>query len=154
MVSWVASATTASDLIGSLLPEIYNEAGKLNYLGFTSGIKADVRAGLTRKLEKLVSSPGFRWRRPCGKSRWTSGSSRDWKLIRPELVVGTRYDHFAGGRFRQRLGLESRGPTRLLQGMRTEQAKRGRGCVRPAGRKARYRFVRNLAHPVSRRAAI
>ena len=82
-----------SDLVGSLLLGIYNESGKLNHVGFTSGIKADERAGLTQKLEKLISPPRFDGDAPGGKSRWTSGSSRDWKPLRPELVVEVRYDH-------------------------------------------------------------
>jgi ATP-dependent DNA ligase len=89
-----------SELVGSLLLGIYSEAGKLNHVGFTSGIKSNERAALTRKLEKLVSPPGFDGDAPGGKSRWTSGTARDWKPVRPELVVEVRYDHFTGGRFR------------------------------------------------------
>ncbi|HET9374806.1 MAG TPA: hypothetical protein VFO40_07525 [Chthoniobacterales bacterium] len=87
-------------MVGSLLLGIYSEAGKLNHVGFTSGIKGNERTTLTRKLEKLVSPPGFDGDAPGGQSRWTSGISRDWKPVRPELVVGVRYDHFTGGRFR------------------------------------------------------
>jgi ATP-dependent DNA ligase len=89
-----------SKLVGSLLLGIYSEAGKLNHVGFTSGIRGNERAALTRKLEKLVSPPGFDGDAPGGKSRWTSGTARDWKPVRPELVVEARYDHFTGGRFR------------------------------------------------------
>lgn len=89
-----------SKLVGSLLLGIYSEARKLNHVGFTSGIRGNERAALTRKLEKLVSPPGFDGDAPGGKSRWTSGTARDWKPVRPELVVEVRYDHFTGGRFR------------------------------------------------------
>jgi ATP-dependent DNA ligase len=106
---------TGSDVVGSLLLGIYNEAGKLNHVGFTSGIKADERPGLTRKLEKLISPPGFDGDAPGGKSRWTAGSLRDWEPLRPELVVEVRYDHFTGGRFRH--------GTRLLR-WRPEKAPR------------------------------
>jgi ATP-dependent DNA ligase len=87
-------------VVGSLLLGLYDEAGKLNHVGFTSGIRADDRASLTKKLEKLVSPPGFDGNAPGGKSRWVSGGSRDWKPLRPELVVEVSYDHFTGGRFR------------------------------------------------------
>jgi ATP-dependent DNA ligase len=87
-------------VVGSLLLGLYDEAGKLNHVGFTSGVRADDRASLTKKLEKLVSPPGFDGNAPGGKSRWVSGGSRDWKPLRPELVVEVSYDHFTGGRFR------------------------------------------------------
>jgi ATP-dependent DNA ligase len=86
--------------VGSLLLGLYDQAGKLNHVGFTSGIKDDDRASLTKKLEKLVSPPGFDGSAPGGESRWSKGGSRDWKPLRPELVVEVSYDHFTGGRFR------------------------------------------------------
>jgi ATP-dependent DNA ligase len=88
------------NVVGSLLLGVYDEAGKLNHVGFTSGIQANERAALTRKLEKLISPPGFDGDAPGGQSRWKSGSPRDWKPLRAELVVEVCYDHFTGGRFR------------------------------------------------------
>jgi ATP-dependent DNA ligase len=90
----------AGRVVGSLLLGLYDESGKLNHVGFTSGIRADDRASLTKKLEKLVSPPGFDGNAPGGKSRWSKGGARDWKPLRPELVVEVSYDHFTGGRFR------------------------------------------------------
>jgi ATP-dependent DNA ligase len=92
--------SAAGAAVGSLLLGLYDEAGKLNHVGFTSGIRAGDRASLTKKLEKLVSPPGFDGNAPGGKSRWVSGGSRDWKPLRPELVVEVSYDHFTSGRFR------------------------------------------------------
>jgi ATP-dependent DNA ligase len=74
--------------------------GKLNHVGFTSGLKAEERLKLANRLKKLISPPGFDGDAPGGKSRWSAGASREWKPLRPELVVEVCYDHFTGGRFR------------------------------------------------------
>jgi ATP-dependent DNA ligase len=92
--------SAAAPVVGSLLLGLYDESGKLNHVGFTSGIKFDDRVTLTKKLEKLVSPPGFDGNAPGGKSRWSKDRTRDWKPLRPELVVEICYDHFTGGRFR------------------------------------------------------
>jgi ATP-dependent DNA ligase len=42
-------------LVGSLLLGLYNKAGKLDHMGFTSSISAEARPGLTRKLQKLTN---------------------------------------------------------------------------------------------------
>jgi ATP-dependent DNA ligase len=92
--------SAAAPVVGSLLLGLYDESGKLNHVGFTSGIKSADRVRLTRMLEKLVSPPGFDGNAPGGKSRWSKDRSGDWKPLRPELVVEVCYDHFTGGRFR------------------------------------------------------
>jgi ATP-dependent DNA ligase len=92
--------SAGESVVGSLLLGLYDESGKLNHVGFTSGIKSGERASLTKKLERLISPPGFDGNAPGGKSRWSKGGSRDWKPLRPELVVEVCYDHFTGGRFR------------------------------------------------------
>ena len=86
--------------VASLLLGLYDDAGKLNHVGFTSGLKAEERIKLANRLKKLVSPPGFDGDAPGGKSRWAPGGSREWKPLRPELVVEVCYDHFTGGRFR------------------------------------------------------
>jgi len=86
--------------VASLLLGLYDDAGKLNHVGFTSGLKAEERLKLANRLKKLISPPGFDGDAPGGKSRWSAGASREWKPLRPELVVEVCYDHFTGGRFR------------------------------------------------------
>jgi ATP-dependent DNA ligase len=86
--------------VASLLLGLYDDAGKLNHVGFTSGLKRTERIGLAKRLEKLISPPGFDGDAPGGKSRWAPAGSREWKPLRPELVVEVCYDHFTGGRFR------------------------------------------------------
>jgi ATP-dependent DNA ligase len=92
--------TADSKGVASLLLGLYDDAGKLNHVGFTSGLKAEERIKLANRLKKLISPPGFDGDAPGGKSRWAPGGSREWKPLRPELVVEVCYDHFTGGRFR------------------------------------------------------
>jgi ATP-dependent DNA ligase len=78
---------------------LYDDAGLLHHVGFTSSIKKDERAALTKKLEKLKGE-GFTGRAPGGPSRWSTERSAQWVRLKPELVVEVSYDHFTGGRFR------------------------------------------------------
>ncbi len=89
-----------SRLVGSLLLGLYNDAGKLDHVGFTATIHDVDRAALTKRLEKLVGPPGFTGNAPGGPSRWSTERSGEWEPLRPELVVEVRYDHVTGGRFR------------------------------------------------------
>ena len=89
-----------SKLVGSLLLGLYDDAGLLHHVGFTSSMPAERRPSLTRKLEKMIEPPGFTGRAPGGPSRWNSERSGEWQPVRPELVVEVQYDHFTSGRFR------------------------------------------------------
>ncbi len=91
---------TGSRLVGSLLLGLYNADGKLDHVGFTSGISDRERPALTARLEALVGGPGFTGNAPGGPSRWSTERSAEWQPLRPELVVEVRYDHVTGGRFR------------------------------------------------------
>lgn len=86
--------------VGSLLLGLYDEAGLLNHVGYTSTIANSERAAVTRKLEAIKAPPGFSGRAPGGPSRWSTDRSGDWQPVRPELVVEVRYDHVTGDRFR------------------------------------------------------
>jgi ATP-dependent DNA ligase len=87
-------------LVGSLLLGLYNEAGKLDHVGFTSAIAKADRPALTAKLQALKGDPGFTGNAPGGPSRWSTDRSADWQPLRPQLVVEVRYDQVTGGRFR------------------------------------------------------
>ncbi|HEX3973126.1 MAG TPA: ATP-dependent DNA ligase [Stellaceae bacterium] len=91
---------TGSKLVGSLLLGLYNSAGKLDHVGFTSGFAHEDRAALTRKLETLKGEPGFTGDAPGGPSRWSTERSVQWVPLKSKLVVEVRYDHVTGGRFR------------------------------------------------------
>jgi ATP-dependent DNA ligase len=86
--------------VGSLLLGLYDEAGALNHVGFTSSIAAEDRPALTRRLERLIAPPGFTGNAPGGPSRWSTERSGEWQPLRPELVAEVRYDHVTGDRFR------------------------------------------------------
>jgi ATP-dependent DNA ligase len=89
-----------SDLVGSLLLGLYDDAGLLDHVGFTSGLAAADKPALTRRLEALKGEPGFTGDRPGGPSRWSTERSRQWVPLRPELVVEVSFDHVSAGRFR------------------------------------------------------
>jgi len=90
----------ASRQVGSLLLGLYDKAGLLDHVGFTSTISDAERPALTRRLEKLAGGEGFTGDKPGGPSRWSAGRATEWTPLRPELVAEVRYDHVTGGRFR------------------------------------------------------
>ena len=87
-------------VIGSLLLGLYDKAGLLHHVGFTSAFKAEEKPALTRKFEALRKPPGFTGNAPGGPSRWSTERSGEWEPVDPKIVVEVTYDHFTGGRFR------------------------------------------------------
>src|SRR4051812_14313572 len=90
--------------VGSLLLGLYDEAGLLHHVGFTSAIPAKERPALTKELELLIEPPGFTGSAPGGPSRWNTERSMAWEPLNPELVVEVRYDQVTGRRFRHGTG--------------------------------------------------
>ena len=88
------------DGVASLLLGLYGNAGRLNHVGFTSGIAAADRAALAARLEPLIEAPGFSGKAPGGRSRWNNGEESEWEPLRSELVVEVLYDQVTGARFR------------------------------------------------------
>jgi len=91
---------TKERIIGSLLLGLYDEAGALHHVGFTSSLPRRERERITPLLEKLAGGSGFTGRAPGGRSRWSTERSGEWEPLEPKLVVEIEYDHFTGGRFR------------------------------------------------------
>jgi ATP-dependent DNA ligase len=91
---------TNSKLVGSLLLGLYDRAGLLHHVGFTSSIPRAEKAALTAKLEKLKGGGGFTGNAPGGPSRWSTERSAEWVPLKSKLVVEVCYDHFSGERFR------------------------------------------------------
>jgi ATP-dependent DNA ligase len=88
-------------VVGALFLGLYDDEGRLVYIGHTSSIKKDDRAALTKQLEAMAAENPFQVRSPGGPSRWSQGkTSSEWTPIRPELVVEVEYDYFSQGRFR------------------------------------------------------
>lgn len=86
--------------VGSLLLGLYDEEGKLDHVGFTSGIADDERMALAARLEALIATPGFTGKAPGGPSRWNNGKASEWEPLRAELVVEVLYDQVTANRFR------------------------------------------------------
>ncbi len=91
---------TDSKVIGSLLLGLYDDAGLLHHVGFTSAFKASDRRELTKKFEALKKPPGFTGNAPGGPSRWSTERTGEWEPVNPKIVAEVTYDHFTGGRFR------------------------------------------------------
>jgi ATP-dependent DNA ligase len=87
-------------VIGSLLLGLYDDAGLLHHVGFTSAFKTEERRALTKKFEALKKPPGFTGNAPGGPSRWSTERSGEWEPVDPKVVVEVTYDHFTGDRFR------------------------------------------------------
>jgi ATP-dependent DNA ligase len=96
--------------VGSLLLGLYDEAGLLNHVGFTSSIAARDRGAWTEELEALVDAPGFTGNAPGGPSRWATERSAEWQPLKPVLVVEVLYDQVTAGRFRHGTKLLRRRP--------------------------------------------
>jgi len=86
--------------VGSLLLGLYDDEGRLVYIGHTSSIKRGEREELTKKLEKLRGKNPFEVRVPGGPSRWAGERSSEWEPVKPKLVCEVEYDYFSQGRFR------------------------------------------------------
>ena len=86
--------------VASLLLGLYDDAGLLNHVGFTSGIAASERLDMLRRLKPLIEAPGFTGKAPGGPSRWNDGKESEWEPLRSELVVEVLYDQVTGDRFR------------------------------------------------------
>jgi ATP-dependent DNA ligase len=89
-----------NNVVGSLLLGLFDDAGLLHHVGFTSAIKQAEKPALTAKLEPLIGEPGFTGNAPGGPSRWSTERSAQWCPLKPKLVVEVSYDHFSGERFR------------------------------------------------------
>jgi ATP-dependent DNA ligase len=111
--------------VGSLLLGLYDSAGKLNHVGFTSAIPAGERPALTRQLERLRGGPGFTGKAPGGPSRWSTDRSAEWEPLQPKLVVEVRYDHVTAGRFRHGTSLVRWRPDKSPRQCTCEQLRGG-----------------------------
>jgi ATP-dependent DNA ligase len=89
-----------SQLVASLLLGLYNEAGRLDHVGHTSGLAGVDRIALTQRLEALAGGTGFTGDAPGGPSRWSDARSSQWTPLEPQVVVEVSFDHVSGGRFR------------------------------------------------------
>jgi ATP-dependent DNA ligase len=108
-------------VVGSLLLGLYDEAGRLDHVGFTSGFAGVDRKALTRELEALAGGAGFTGDAPGAPSRWSNERSARWTPVKPQLVVEVSFDHVSGDRFRHGTRLIRFRPDKAPQQCRLEQ---------------------------------
>ena len=85
--------------VASLLLGLYDEAGLLDHVGFTSGFAARDRRAILDRLQPHVGGASFTGKAPGGPSRWRK-TETEWIPLAPELVVGVGYDQVTARRFR------------------------------------------------------
>ena len=113
--------TSGSRRVGSLLLGLYDDEGRLNHVGFTSGFAGHDKGDLTRRLEALRGGAGFTGRAPGGPSRWATERSGEWEPLRHELVVEVGFDHVSDQRFRHGTRLIRFRPDKAPEQCRMEQ---------------------------------
>lgn len=86
--------------VASLLLGLYDDAGRLDLIGFCSGFAAKDRAALAQTLAPVGKGPGFTGKSPGGPSRWNPDKSGAYNALAHELVVEVGYDQVTGGRLR------------------------------------------------------
>ena len=91
---------TKGKVVGSLLLGLYDKAGLLHHIGYTSSFNELEKKELTKNLEPLIAPPGFTGKAPGGPSRWSTRKTSEWEPLKTKLVCEVQYDHFTGGRFR------------------------------------------------------
>jgi ATP-dependent DNA ligase len=109
---------------GSLLLGLYDDAGRLHHVGFTSTIRHAERPDLTKKLLELHGE-GFTGDAPGGPSRWSTERTAAWVPLKPKLVVEVAYDQVTGGRFRHGTRLVRWRPDKAPRQCTMEQIRRG-----------------------------
>lgn len=87
--------------VASLLLGLFDEAGRLHYVGYTSSFSAEQRAELACMLEPLKGDSAFTGSAPGGPSRWSKpGRSSEWVALEPTKIAEVSYDQVTGRRFR------------------------------------------------------
>lgn len=82
--------------VGSLMLGLYDEAGQLQVIGHTSGLKAKEKRELVETLAPYETGD----RGSADPSRWRSDEELQWVALRPELVVEVSFDQVTSGRIR------------------------------------------------------
>jgi len=108
-------------LVASLLLGLFDDAGLLHHVGFTSSISARDRPAWTEELEGLVEPPGFTGKAPGGPSRWSTERTAEWQPLRAKIVVEVMYDQVTAGRFRHGTRLLRRRPDKAPSQCTCEQ---------------------------------
>jgi ATP-dependent DNA ligase len=89
------------DKVASLLLGLYDGAGLLHHVGYSSSFSESERAQLAAELEPLKGTSAFSGSAPGGASRWSKpGTSSEWVALEPTRIAEVTYDQITGNRFR------------------------------------------------------
>jgi ATP-dependent DNA ligase len=86
----------AEGTVGSLILGLYDPGGELHVVGHTSGFTA-ARA---RELVGIVQPHETGEHGASEPNRWSADRDREWRGLRPDLVVEVSFDHKSGHRIR------------------------------------------------------
>src|SRR3954452_14173563 len=75
-----------SERVGSLLLGLYNDAGKLDHVGFTSAIADRDKPALTKRRGKLIGPPGFDGTAPGAPRPWSTGPFSEWQAVQTKIA--------------------------------------------------------------------
>ena len=96
-------AKGSTEKIGSLLLGLYDDAGKLDYIGFCSAFSRVEKEELRERLRPHEGEPGFTGGAPDeAPSRWDRGGERDrsYVKLKHDLVLEVSFDQVTSGRIR------------------------------------------------------
>lgn len=92
------------DRIGSILLGLYNQEGRLHFIGHCSGFTEQERIEMLEQLSRMRTGESFGGgegtRAPGAQSRWATERTLEWTPVEPRVVVQVSYDQLHGGRFR------------------------------------------------------
>jgi ATP-dependent DNA ligase len=86
----------AEGTVGSLILGLYDPAGELHVVGHTSGFTA----AKARELVGVVQPHETGEHGASEPNRWSADRDREWRGLRPDLVVEVSFDHKSGHRIR------------------------------------------------------
>ncbi|MGZ8607370.1 MAG: ATP-dependent DNA ligase, partial [Actinomycetota bacterium] len=105
------------DGVGSLLLGVYDDDGRLHFIGHTSAFRAAERRKILERIRPLETTMEAALeaalgtlegvdpaRMAGGTSRWSRGREATFVPLEPVLVVEVTYDHLQGDRFRHATG--------------------------------------------------
>ncbi len=119
------------DKIGSILLGLYDENGRLHFIGHCSGFSDHDRTELLAQFERIRAEDSFgedgEVRRPGGESRWSGDKDLSWVPVVPGVVVQISYDQLTGGRFRHATRLERWRPDKDAEACTMDQLERPDG---------------------------
>ncbi len=117
--------------VGSLLLGLYDQQGRLHFIGHCSSFSDDERVELYRRLQSLRVDGhdpfGEDVRRPGEPSRWTGNKDLSWVALRPELVCEVSYGQLTNQRFRHATRFERWRPDKDARACKLDQLERPEG---------------------------